>query len=742
MYAGVHLELGRRAAIKVLLDQKVGEERFWRECEGMGRLTHPGIVQTYEAGVHEGRPFLAMELVDGRSLKDVLATTGPWPSRRTAELGVALSEAMAHVHAGGLLHRDLKPENILIDAAGQARITDFGLVRGVGGHSLTATGTMVGTPAFMPPEQAEGEKKKLGPPADVYGLGATLFAVLTGVPPFEGASPYVIVNQVFNSPPPAPSSLQPGVDPGLEAILLRCLAKEPEERYPDAQALADVLESYLAGEFQAPSSASRRSLVAILSGLLVLALSLGGFLAWRASRPSRSGTSVDPEQVSAAWRDAQGEATKVAKWLERYEGKAGAALVREAKRELASLTWRDLADIGSTEDDPSVNELGRLLRYRALAAWVRDHALNAPEGTRAAAQERLRLWRAGVAPPVLALLEGRAVPKSTRTRDRRALPLRDGRVLTLGKSPDLKVWDLSGAGQASEISLAGEKPSEPIVAALDLGEDVLLAVDQELVRVDSRTFETRERLSLGRLAGRGILALPGGGVLVFGELQKSGPGPRGPRGGWTVIPTQPWPEGPVQPSQTLGPAVRAGLVDADRGEIYLAGGSGNAGATDYFLRRYRWAEGELQPAEEVRLHAAGYYLRFLPNRRILVGLNRSYAVIYEIPNLSKRPPLLLSLSEERDHLGGLGYQCLGSLALPNGGVLVACDPYKAKKNGWLAYFDSDQLASGKTEPLFARWIAPLGSRPLSLTPSRDGSLLFLGTRRERVAVLPGFKLRE
>lgn len=735
VYAGVHRELGRRAAVKVLLDPKIGKDRFEREGEGMARLTHPGIVRTYEAGVHEGRPFLAMELVEGRSLKEVLATSGPWPSREAAELGLALSEAMAHVHAQGLLHRDLKPENILIDATGHARITDFGLVRGVGTDSLTATGTMVGTPSFMPPEQAEGEKRQLGPPADVYGLGATIFAVLTGRPPFEGPSPYAIVNQVFNSPAPRPSSLQEGVDPALEEVILRCLSKGPEARYPNAQALAEVFQRYLAGELEGTPTSGRSPLVFVLGALVVLGLGLGGLVAWRASTPTQvAPQGPDPKEVRAAWREARGDAGLLARWLESYGEHAEADLVKQARETLAKLTWRELPEIGSTEDDPPLNDLARLTRYQRLAAWLRDPGRFARGRDREEIEGRLRLWREGGAPPVLARFQLRALPGGSTQRDRRPFSLKDGRLLSLGLHPALEVWDPTQLGPTREVPMPSDTPTRPVPAALERGGELLVAVDDQLIRLDSASLETRGRVSIGPLRARGILALPEGVTLVLGELPGEAEG-----GGWTLIPPK-WPE-EAQLAHKQAAAVRAGLFDAERSEVYLAGGSSKPEDDDFYLWRYRWGGGKLELLDEVKLTSAGYHIADLPDGRILVGLNRSSAVIFERGNL-KGQPLTLNLSQSQSAINDLGTQCLGSLPLPGGGLLIGCDPYQSEeKNGWLGIFDAEQLASAPGASLEPKWIAPLGSRPLTLTESPDGSLIYLGTHDGYLSVLPRFALR-
>ncbi len=249
VYRAHQLSLNRYVAIKMILSRPSEHDvkRFRREAETVARLRHPGIVAVHEVGQHEDRPYLVMELVDGESLEHTLIAR-PMPPRRVAEVirGVAL--ALAHAHKEGIVHRDVKPENILIDRAGEPRLTDFGLARDLhADQNLTATGQMIGTPAFMAPEQAGGHRSLIGPTTDVYALGGVLYRALTGRPPFTGASMLEIARRVVSEDPEPPRSIERAVHPDLETIILKCLEKDPARRYPTAGAVADELRRFLDG---------------------------------------------------------------------------------------------------------------------------------------------------------------------------------------------------------------------------------------------------------------------------------------------------------------------------------------------------------------------------------------------------------------------------------------------------------------------------------------------------------------
>jgi tetratricopeptide (TPR) repeat protein len=242
---------GRFVALKVLHGGAqagaVELRRFEIEVRAAARLQHPGIVQVYEVGTHQGEPYCALEYVDGPTLAQQLQGK-PLPSRGAAHWVRDLASAVQYAHDQGVVHRDLKPSNVLLAAAGP-KVTDFGLAKlraGEGG--LTQTGAVLGTPAYMAPEQAEGRTQEVGPAADVWALGVILYESLTGRPPFRGETTLDTLSQVRSAEPVPPGRLQPKLPRDLETICLKCLEKQPRRRYASARDLAEDLRRYLAGE--------------------------------------------------------------------------------------------------------------------------------------------------------------------------------------------------------------------------------------------------------------------------------------------------------------------------------------------------------------------------------------------------------------------------------------------------------------------------------------------------------------
>lgn len=283
--------VGRRVAIKLVTnpDVAVGLRRFHTEAQATARLRHPAIVTVHELGEHGGRPYLVLDPVEGGSLKERLAR-GPLPPREAAELAHVLAGALAHAHAQGVLHRDLKPANVLLTSSGAPVLSDFGLARDLSDtrERLTRTGELLGTPAYMSPEQADGRPGAVDRRSDVYGLGATLYAALTGRPPFEAPALIQLLSEVLSAAPAPPSSRAPEVPPALDAICLRALAKEPDERYATAGELADALTRWLEQGAASPRSAKGRALA--VGAAVVGALALAGSLLLR--------TPADPPTVT------------------------------------------------------------------------------------------------------------------------------------------------------------------------------------------------------------------------------------------------------------------------------------------------------------------------------------------------------------------------------------------------------------------------------------------------------------
>ncbi len=249
VYRALDTRLHRPVAVKMLLTgayARTGErERFLREAAAAAGLRHPNIVQVYDVGQHDGRPYFTMEFLEGGSLAQQLSGA-PLPARQAAELLATLARAMEAAHQGGIIHRDLKPSNILLTADGTPKVADFGLARWEqGGPGLTKSGARLGTPSYMAPEQARGLTQALGPPLDVYALGAILYELLTGRPPFRGETASETERQVIEQEPVPPSRLNAKVPRDLETICLKCRAKEPGRRYATAGELAADLARFL-----------------------------------------------------------------------------------------------------------------------------------------------------------------------------------------------------------------------------------------------------------------------------------------------------------------------------------------------------------------------------------------------------------------------------------------------------------------------------------------------------------------
>ncbi len=246
------VSLGRTVAVKMILRGRLASEsdlqRFFAEASATARLEHPNIVPVYEVGEIDGRPFFSMQLVEGDTLAQLVAD-GPLPAREAAEVVAAIARAIGVAHKHGVLHRDLKPSNILISHDGTPLVTDFGLAKQSESETdLTRSGMLLGTPAYMSPEQASGRRNLVGPASDVYSLGCILYFALTGRSPFVAESPMELVMLVIEQDPTPPRVLRPSLDRDLEMIVIRCLQKPIDLRYDSADALADDLEAYLADE--------------------------------------------------------------------------------------------------------------------------------------------------------------------------------------------------------------------------------------------------------------------------------------------------------------------------------------------------------------------------------------------------------------------------------------------------------------------------------------------------------------
>jgi WD40 repeat protein/tRNA A-37 threonylcarbamoyl transferase component Bud32 len=252
VYRARQTKLNRLVALKMILAGQLASaqdvQRFYTEAKAAAQLDHPGIVPVYEVGEQDGQHFFSMGYVEGGSLARRVKD-GPLPPREAAELVRKIAEAVAYAHSHGIIHRDLKPGNVLLDPEGQPKVTDFGLAKNLAGDSqLTGTGQVMGTPSYMPPEQAQGKIHAIGPAADIYSLGAILYCLLTGRPPFQAPSVLETLKQVVEQEPVSPRQLNPALDRDLETICLKCLEKEPGKRYGSASLLSEDLRRFLRGE--------------------------------------------------------------------------------------------------------------------------------------------------------------------------------------------------------------------------------------------------------------------------------------------------------------------------------------------------------------------------------------------------------------------------------------------------------------------------------------------------------------
>jgi tRNA A-37 threonylcarbamoyl transferase component Bud32 len=309
VYKARQSSLKRIVAVKMIRSGELAGEtevkRFHSEAEAAAQLQHPNIVAIHEIGKHQGQHYFSMDFVEGKNLAQV-ANGKPVAARSAAEWLKAIAGAVQFAHQRGVLHRDLKPQNIMLDAAGQPRVMDFGLAKTLGGDSsVTNTGAVMGSPSYMSPEQALGRNDLVSPASDVYSLGAILYELLTGRPPFRGKTMLDTMSQVVNDEAPPPRSLNADAPVDLESICLKCLEKDPARRYPTARELEADLGRFLDGEpvqakpanaFRKTVSWFRRHRWVLSAAVAVLMLTLAGlayglweqtrFLIWHNANPS------------------------------------------------------------------------------------------------------------------------------------------------------------------------------------------------------------------------------------------------------------------------------------------------------------------------------------------------------------------------------------------------------------------------------------------------------------------------
>lgn len=262
--------LDRPVAVKVLSAEYARDpsfvERFRREAQSAAGLNHPDIVAIYDWGQEQGTYFIVMEYVAGHTLRDVLKTEGTLSPERSAGLAAEIAAALDYAHRAGVVHRDIKPGNVLVNSDGSAKVTDFGIARADAGEALTQTGSVMGTATYFSPEQAQG--LAVDGRSDVYSLGVVLYEMVCGVTPFQGDNPVSVAYQHVRETPPPPSEHRPDIPPDLEAIIMACLSKEPDQRYQSAHDLREDLLRFQRGR---PPLAAPLALAAAAAGAGALA---------------------------------------------------------------------------------------------------------------------------------------------------------------------------------------------------------------------------------------------------------------------------------------------------------------------------------------------------------------------------------------------------------------------------------------------------------------------------------------
>jgi serine/threonine-protein kinase len=363
VYRAHQKSLNRTVALKVIVlgPWATGAhlKRFRREAEAAARLEHPGIVPIHEVGERDGSCYFSMQFIEGGQLDEVVNRT-PMSIRQAAELIAKVARTVHYAHEHGILHRDIKPGNILLDAKGEPLLTDFGLARLVEAEStVTRTKEVMGTPSYMAPEQATGNNAAVSSATDVYGLGAVLYQLLTGHPPFAGGTTYETIKLVLDAEPRQPRLLNPKIDRDLSTICLKCLEKDPKRRYSSALALAEDLEHWLKHEpirarrsgffAHARKWVRRKPAIAALLALLIAFAATLGWTVWKSEfvpAPVTNGVAVLPfENLSADPDNAYFADGIQEEILTRLAGIAGLKVISRSSTQQYQRKQRNLSEI-------------------------------------------------------------------------------------------------------------------------------------------------------------------------------------------------------------------------------------------------------------------------------------------------------------------------------------------------------------------------------------------------------------
>ncbi|MBA4190294.1 MAG: hypothetical protein C0467_20095 [Planctomycetaceae bacterium] len=458
VYRAKQRGLNREVAIKTILRADVSHTtiaRFWAEAEAMAAVKHPYVVNVFELGEHDGRPFMAMEFVAGGSLADYLKATGGLAPRIAAELTEKIARGVAAAHDLGIVHRDLKPANVLLAAGGTPKVADFGLAK-FQTNDLTATQAVMGTPAYMAPEQAAGRAKFLGPPADVWSLGVMLYECIAEKRPFYGESAQVLLSQIQSVEPVTLRTQVGGVPRDLDTIAMKCLAKEPEHRYSSASELADDLARFLRGE---PIAARPVG-------------SVEGLVRWVRRKPTTAAAygfsalavalTLVVAVVATFWREAEGARRDAESARDQLKDEQ--KLTETARDE--ALRSRDVADnarrgeeLAKREAEQQREILARLNYGRtvqvAYQAW-KDHKLASARMLLSTTRPDLRGWEYHYVDRLChidhAALAGHVSTGDHKTSVKSALWNPDGTKIVTTDAVSARVWDSATGKQLYELN--------------------------------------------------------------------------------------------------------------------------------------------------------------------------------------------------------------------------------------------------------------------------------------------------